>query len=152
MRDRPETSRSDDPHAVGLFGERRLLLAREDLREAVRTFEDARESAAVDPSKAARSVSSAFPAKWTVLETFDRDGTRYVLARENRPRPKSLADIPAAERSVLECAMRGLATKEIAHVLSISDATVRVLLMRSARRCQVLGRRELIAWARQAQP
>jgi DNA-binding NarL/FixJ family response regulator len=152
MKDRSETSRSDDSHSAGPCGERRLVLAREDLREAVRMFDDARESCAPDSREAARSVLNAFPAKWTVLETFDRDGTRYVLARENRPRPKSLADIPAAERSVLECAMRGLATKEIAHVLAISDATVRVLLMRSARRCHVPGRRDLIAWARQGQP
>jgi DNA-binding CsgD family transcriptional regulator len=115
-------------------------------------FEEARESCAPDSSGAARSVSPAVSAKWTVLETFDSDGTRYIVAREDRPRPKSLADIPAAERSVLECAMRGLATKEIAHVLAISDATVRVLLMRSARRCRLLGRRDLIAWALQGQP
>ena len=59
--------------------------------------------------------------------------------------PEGIEALTSAERTVVGHAARGLSTKEIAYTLGISDTTVRVLLMRAARRCGVKDRRELMA-------
>ena len=107
----------------------------------------------------------AIPANSDLSPTVRRDLTRVAIhmlaairlrarlvhACENPSRshlrgPSSLTD---AERSAVTAAACGHSTKEIAYTFGIADATVRVLLMRAARRCGVQSRRELLdLWAR----
>jgi DNA-binding NarL/FixJ family response regulator len=84
--------------------------------------------------------------RWTLVEQLELEGERYVLARENRSRPprRGPSSLTEAERSVVTAAAQGHTTKEIAYTLCIAETTVRVLLMRAARRCGVQNRRELL--------
>lgn len=65
-------------------------------------------------------------------------------------RARGLARLTPTERSVVSHIARDLSTKEVAYTLGISDATVRVLLMRAARRCGVDCRAALLALWRDA--
>jgi DNA-binding CsgD family transcriptional regulator len=66
-------------------------------------------------------------------------------ANPSAAHPDILTD---GERRVVELAAQGLRTKEIAHHLDISHATVRVLLMRASRKYDARSREELFTkWA-----
>jgi DNA-binding CsgD family transcriptional regulator len=76
---------------------------------------------------------------------------RLVRASENpsRSRLRGPASLTETERSAVTAAARGHSTKEIAYTFGIAEATVRVLLMRAARRCGVQSRKELLSlWSR----
>jgi DNA-binding CsgD family transcriptional regulator len=76
---------------------------------------------------------------------------RLVPARDNPSclRLRGKASLTETERSAVTAAARGYSTKEIAYTFGIAEATVRVLLMRAARRCGVQSRKELLSlWSR----
>ena len=89
-------------------------------------------------------------AQWTLVDRFESDGERYVVARENTPQVNGLVALTPTERLVVAYAARGSTTKEIAYTLGISATTVRVLLMRAARRYGVRSRKALLALGRRA--
>jgi DNA-binding CsgD family transcriptional regulator len=66
------------------------------------------------------------------------------VARDDHPMVCGLLAITKAERRVVTAAVAGLTTKEIAYGFGIADTTVRVLLMRAARRCGTRSRRDLL--------
>ena len=81
-------------------------------------------------------------------DRFESNGERYVVAKDNVPRLDGLVALTPTERFVVAYAARGSTTKEIAYALGISATTVRVLLMRAARRYGVRSRKALLARAR----
>jgi DNA-binding CsgD family transcriptional regulator len=86
--------------------------------------------------------------RWTLVEHFESDGRRFVLAMDNRPAPPSLELLSARERDVVLRALAGQDNKAIAYALSLAPSTVRVLLARAASKLKVGSRRELLAKAR----
>lgn len=70
--------------------------------------------------------------RWTLVDSFERDGKRYVVARENQSRIDGLTQLTARERQVVAHVAVGLSAKEAAYALGIADSTVRVLLARAA--------------------
>ena len=76
---------------------------------------------------------------------FERDGTRYVVARENQTAVRGLQDLSDRERQAVAYLAVGQSTKETAYALGISDATVRVLLARAATKLGVGSRAALLA-------
>jgi DNA-binding CsgD family transcriptional regulator len=101
-----------------------------------------------DASRALGLSKGLVSAQWTLVDQFESDGAKYVVAKKNEPRPRGLSALTPTERRVVTYAARGSSTKEIAHTLGIRDTTVRVLLMRAARRCGVESREELLALGR----
>jgi DNA-binding NarL/FixJ family response regulator len=83
-------------------------------------------------------------ARWTLVDHFDAQGAKYILARENAPAAVALAKLTPTERCVVTYASRGFSTKEIAYTLGIAAATVRVLIMRAVRRCGARNREGLL--------
>jgi len=84
-------------------------------------------------------------ARWTLVDSFERSGVRYVVARENQSQPKGFEALTDRERQVIVYFAVGQSTKETAYALGISDATVRVLLSRAAVKLGVRSRRGLLA-------
>lgn len=87
--------------------------------------------------------------KWTVVETFIREGKHFQV----RCRPLELrghdADLTKREEQVLACAMDGQSNKGIAYELGVAPSTVGVLLFRAATKLGVKSRSELLsAYAR----
>lgn len=125
-------------------GEARLAGPRRALQAAVRDVESARTSLRGDPSRALRLWRGLVSARWTLVETFESDGARYVVARENPPHVRTLMKLTPRERLVVTYAVRGFSAKETAYALGISPATVRVLIMRAARRCGARTKQALV--------
>jgi DNA-binding CsgD family transcriptional regulator len=84
-------------------------------------------------------------ARWTLVDSFERDGARYVVARENQSFIRGLAALAERERQAVAYLAIGQSTKETAYALGIAAATVRVLLGRAAAKLGVSSRAELLA-------
>jgi DNA-binding CsgD family transcriptional regulator len=84
-------------------------------------------------------------ARWTLVDSFETNGARYVVARENQAVVRGLDTLTDRERQVVAYLALGQSTKETAYALGISDVTVRVLLARAATKLGVRSRRELLA-------
>lgn len=132
-------------------GEAKMADARRALRTAVLDVERARTSLRDQPGPALAMWKGLVSARWSLVDEFDSHGSKYVVARENAPRPTGLVSLTPTERCVVTYASRGYSTKEIAYTLGISATTVRVLLMRAVRRCGVSGRDELLQLCRQSE-
>jgi DNA-binding CsgD family transcriptional regulator len=115
---------------------------------------------ATDPNDHGFLMSLAVPADVDMPPATRRDlirvATHVVAAIRLRARlhrahqhPRGPSSLTETERSAVTAAARGQSTKEIAYEFGIADATVRVLLMRAARRCGVRSRKELLnLWSR----
>jgi DNA-binding CsgD family transcriptional regulator len=84
-------------------------------------------------------------ARWTLVDSYEEGGRRYIVARENQAEAKSFSDLTDRERQIVVHATLGMTNKQIAYALGISDATVRVLMARAAKRFGVRSRKELLA-------
>jgi DNA-binding CsgD family transcriptional regulator len=84
-------------------------------------------------------------ARWTLVDSFEEGGRRYIVARENQAEARNFSDLTDRERQIVVHASLGMTNKQIAYALGISDATVRVLMARAAKRFGVHSRKELLA-------
>jgi DNA-binding NarL/FixJ family response regulator len=82
--------------------------------------------------------------RWTMLDHYESDGKRFVLAMENRPKPPSLGLLSQREHQVLSLALLGLKNKQIAQRLGLAHSTVRVLFARAATKVGARSRKELL--------
>ncbi|HVT09678.1 MAG TPA: LuxR C-terminal-related transcriptional regulator [Polyangia bacterium] len=83
--------------------------------------------------------------RWTLVDSFERDGKRYVVARENQARIQGLGQLTSRERQIVAHFALGLTVKETAYALGIAYSTVRVLLRRAAHKLGVASREALLA-------
>jgi DNA-binding NarL/FixJ family response regulator len=79
--------------------------------------------------------------KWFIVDRFDEDGRRYVIARVNTV-PQRLT---ARERRVLALAARGDSNKVIAYELGVSITTVSTEVSRIMVKLGLESRCELVA-------
>jgi DNA-binding CsgD family transcriptional regulator len=122
--------------------------ARDVLAEACRTIEQARSRKGRAQSEL--SVSrwrTLVLSRWTLVDTFESDGKRFVLARENQPRTAAGQPLSARERQCLAFLALGHSNKQIAFELGIAASTVGVLLHRAASKLRTRTREDLIAVA-----
>jgi DNA-binding CsgD family transcriptional regulator len=121
--------------------------AKDELARATRAFEHARTRAARhDVERTTRRWRPLVESTWTLLDEFDRDGRRFIVAVDNRPPTAApRGALSEREHQVLTHAVLGHTNKEIAYELGISDATVRVLVHRAARKLGVTTRSEAVA-------
>ncbi|HXK19835.1 MAG TPA: LuxR C-terminal-related transcriptional regulator [Polyangiaceae bacterium] len=84
-------------------------------------------------------------ARWTLVDRFEENGRRYVVARENQARAAGFELLTDRERQVVLQAALGFTNKEIAYALGISSSTVRVLMARAASKIGVDSRAALLA-------
>jgi len=83
-------------------------------------------------------------ARWSLLDAFETDGRRYIVARENTPDPPGPSALTLRERQVVSYAALGHDNKVIAYDLGIAHSTVRVLMARAAAKFRVGSREQLI--------
>jgi DNA-binding CsgD family transcriptional regulator len=115
---------------------------REELTLALRMREAARaRESREQPLDSWRPVVDA---RWTLVDTYESDGARYIVARENHAEVGGLEALTERERQVASCLAFGQTTKEIAYSLGIDASTVRVLLQRAAAKLRVAGRAGLL--------
>ena len=125
-------------------GEASLPASRAALSSAARRIEEARGPARGDAEHALELWRGLVAGTWSLVDTFERDGSRYMLARQNHPNLNGPKSLTTRERAVAAYVARGQTTKEIAYSLGVADTTVLVLLMRAMRECAVKDRRALV--------
>ncbi|HEY2410161.1 MAG TPA: LuxR C-terminal-related transcriptional regulator [Polyangiaceae bacterium] len=119
--------------------------ARERIRSSVAQIEAARTHGRRARGRDALDVWHPLTsARWTLIDSFEENGRRYVVARENQADTRGFSTLTDRERQVVVHAALGLSNKQIAYALGISDATVRVLMARAAGRLGVRTRKELL--------
>lgn len=115
------------------------------LREAVVAVERARTRSARADGSGLDAWPGLVEGRWSLLEMFEKDGRRYVVARENEPTPPGPAALTLRERQVLGYASLGHENKVIAYELGIAHNTVKVLMARAAAKLGARSRVDLIA-------
>ena len=125
--------------------EAKTQLGRQALSEAVRDIETARGVMRKrDPHRALSSWRALVKARWSLVDHFERDGKRFIVAVSNAPAPPEVEQLTARERGVIALAAQGHTTRLIAYELGLSESTVRVLLMRAARKLGARTREKAI--------
>jgi len=115
------------------------------LRRAVAEVERARSGRSFDTeTEAIHSWKALVAARWSLVDSFESDGRRYLVARRNSPNVRRMAALSRREREVVELAGAGHTNKLIAYALGISASTVGVLLHRAAGKLEVKSRNDLV--------
>ncbi len=126
--------------------EESIIPARESLRQATIEFDRARsKKMRRDVDAATRRWRPLVKSRWSLLDDFDSDGRRFVVAVENRPPTRALTtELSEREHQVLTQAHLGHSNKVIAYELGLAASTVRVLLHRAAVKLGATTREELL--------
>ncbi len=119
--------------------------ARAPLGTAARAIDRARgKLRRLDPEAAAAMWRTLVRGEWSLVDWYDHDGKRFLLAQENRIPSRSRPALTLREEQVVACAAMGHSNKLIAYDLGISVGSVAVLLGRAARKLGVSGRVALV--------
>ena len=126
-------------------GSARLREARDALALAAARIDELRAGTCKDhPELAIARWKALVDARWSLVDHFERDGKRYLLAQRNDPAIAPIALLSKRERQVVALAAVGHSDKMIAYELGISGSTARVLLSRASRKLGVRTRTELM--------
>jgi DNA-binding CsgD family transcriptional regulator len=120
--------------------------ARAALRRAVLAQDQARSRACrSDPHAAVETWRALVAGRWSLVEQFESDGRRYLVARRNEvlvPDPRALTP---RERAVAHAAALGKSNKLIAYELGLCPSTVATHISTAARKLGVASRSALVA-------
>lgn len=72
--------------------------------------------------------------RWSLVDRFESDGRRYLVARRNDPELAEPRSLSHRERQVLAYAALGYANKHIAYTLGLAPSTVSSHLRTAMRR------------------
>jgi DNA-binding CsgD family transcriptional regulator len=115
------------------------------LRRAVVDLEKLRGPLRLEnPDRSLSTWKALVEGRWSLIDQVERDGRRYIVARENEPAAAGPEKLTARERQIIACAKLGHHNKLIAYELGIADSTVRVLLARAAAKLGARNRNELL--------
>jgi DNA-binding CsgD family transcriptional regulator len=99
--------------------------ARERLQAAVCLSERARGPLRRrDPEEALSLWEALVAGRWSLVDYFDSDGRRFLVAHRNEPEVVDPRGLTAREREAAEQLGRGYAPKEIAYALGLAPSTV----------------------------
>lgn len=98
----------------------------------------------LDPEAASAIWRTMVRGEWSLVDWYDHDGKRFLLAEENRIPNRAKRSLTKREEQVVACAAMGHSNKLIAYDLGISTGSVAVLLGRAARKLGVSGRVALV--------
>ncbi|MBC8070816.1 MAG: hypothetical protein IAG13_20990 [Deltaproteobacteria bacterium] len=128
-------------HACGPAKE---VEARHSLRASVKRLEQARGKMRRDePEQAISAWSGLIDARWSLVDRFESDGRRYIVAHSNDSPTPPWKSLSPRERQVAAHVSLGHSDKHVAYELGLAPSTVRVLLMRAVRKLGVKSRAEL---------
>ena len=98
--------------------------AREHLRASARSIDRARTKARGRDAEALELWRGLVAGKWSLVDRFDSDGRRFLVARKNDPHVSDPRALTMRERQVLAYAAMGHPLKLIAYALGLSISTV----------------------------
>jgi DNA-binding CsgD family transcriptional regulator len=77
-----------------------------------------------DPDAGLEAWQGLVSGRWSLVDQFESDGRRYVVAHRNSPLPRRVLALTLRERQVVAHRVAGHASKVAAYALGISPATV----------------------------
>jgi DNA-binding NarL/FixJ family response regulator len=93
---------------------------------------------------ALRAWRAFLAGEWSLVEQFDRDGHRFLVARRTDPASKPMHGLTAREQQVVVGASLAQSNKAISIELGLSEATVSELLHTAVQKLGVRSRLELV--------
>jgi DNA-binding CsgD family transcriptional regulator len=131
---------TDEGRVEHATGPARARSARDNLRDAVLAAERARGPLRRRrPDEALEIWRGLVDGRWSLVEQFDHDGRRFIVAHSNAATTADPRRLTARERQVAGCAALGHSNKLIAYELGLAPSTVSLLLS-SARKKLGRGR------------
>jgi len=130
-------------HATGVA---KQADARERLRAAARAMDRARGPLRRnDPQEALELWRALCAGRWSLVDRFESDGRRYLIAHRNQPHLPDLRGLSQREASVAAFAQLGQTNKEIVYTLGISPSSVATHLSAALRKLGLSSRAALAA-------
>lgn len=127
-------------------GRARQADARERLRAAARAIDRARGPLRrSDPQQALDLWHGLCDGRWSLVDRFESDGRRFVIAHRNEPNLPDLRGLSPREATVAAFAQLGQSNKEIAYALGISASSVATHLSGALRKLGFSSRAALAA-------
>ena len=121
--------------------------ARELLRTAVRKADKARSAGGrVNSDEALKAWEALIRGRWSLVDHFDSDQRRFVVAVRNDLRSLDPRGLSLRERQVVEYAGQGRSAKEIGYLLGAPAASVENSLRRAQAKLGLRSRVELTAF------
>ncbi|MBT8453872.1 MAG: helix-turn-helix transcriptional regulator [Deltaproteobacteria bacterium] len=115
------------------------------LRRAARKIDKARgQLRKDDPRKALETWKALVRGRWSVVDWFDSDGRRFVLARPNPPKVFDPRGLSAQECQVVTYVLFGDTNKLIAYRLGLSQGRVSVLLKSAMHKLGAKSKAQLV--------
>lgn len=115
------------------------------LRRAARRVDRARgKLREADPGRALMSWKALVSGRWSIVDWFDSDGRRFVLAMPNPPGLQDPRGLTMQERQVVRYVLLGETNKLIAYSLGLSPGRVSGLLKSAMRKRGVTTRTQLV--------
>lgn len=118
--------------------------ARSSLRRATKILEATTQRKASAPD-AMHAWTALVEGKWSMIDCFDSDGKRFIVARRNDPRIPSQLALSEQEGQIIAYARLGHGMKLIAYELGLPLSTVAVLLERGMKKLGLRSRQELVS-------
>lgn len=126
-------------------GDDETIAAKASLSSAAKAIDRARgKLRRLDPESATALWRTMVRGEWSLVDWYDHDGKRFLLAQENKIPSRSKKALTVREEQVVACAAMGHSNKLIAYDLGISIGSVSVLLGRAARKLGVSSRVALV--------
>lgn len=124
--------------------------AQESLRAVVREVERVRATKKREAADKALTLWKGLVAgRWSLVDHYDTDGRRYLIARRNDPHASDPRALTEREREVAVCLAQGQANKLIAYELDVSMSTVAQHVRSILSKMGVGSRVELVRLLRQ---
>ena len=122
-------------------GEARTSAAREALRDAAVAIDRARGGLRrTDPEAALEAWRAMVKGRWTLVDRFESDGRRFLVARPNTPGATARQGLSRMETLCALYAAMGHSGKLIAYELGIAESTVSTHLKSAMRKLGVRSR------------
>ncbi|HWZ91658.1 MAG TPA: LuxR C-terminal-related transcriptional regulator [Polyangiaceae bacterium] len=119
-------------------------MARASLRDAALAMDKARSSLRrKDPDEALSMWRALVSGRWSLVDKFDSDGRRFLVAHKNDPRTRAVAALTAREQQVTAYLALGHSNKRIAYELGLSESTVSEVGRRSLTKLGISSRADL---------
>ena len=129
---------------VHAAGPARARSAQEALRQAVTEIDRARSAGGRSEGVAAlERWRGLVEGRWSLVDHFDRDGRRFVVAHKNDPDVLDPRGLSVRERQIAELVGMGRSTKEIAYELGLSTSAVGMAVKAAGRKLGLSSRAEL---------
>jgi DNA-binding CsgD family transcriptional regulator len=121
------------------------------LSESARAIDRARgKLRRADPDRALLIWKGLVDGRWSLVDHYDHDGRRYVIAKRNSPGTRPWQTLTAREAQVVAYAAEGQSLKLIGYQLGMAVATVAWNLARAQSKVGARDRFELVAAYRAA--